>query len=192
MTSTPRESDGAFESSGVDLRSAALERVMRNYSAAVRRSARARGLNEADVDEVLQDVRVRLWKSNASGEKIESLGASYLQRVAISATIDLLRRRRARKEDSFEDVNNVYATPAVLRAPSPDRADNDALAHRLELALARLPRNRRLVVQLHLEGYSKEEIAGLTGWTESKVRNLLYRALDELRALLRSTSEADG
>jgi RNA polymerase sigma-70 factor (ECF subfamily) len=106
----------------------------------------------------------------------------------MSAAIDLLRRRRARREESIDDAHAQSETPAVLRVASPDRSDDEALAHRLELALAQLPRNRRLCVQLHLEGYSRDEIASMTGWTEPKVRNLMYRGLDELRALLRTAA----
>ena len=79
--------------------------------------------------------------------------------------------------------------PAALRVPSVDRSDDGELARCFELALAHLPRNRRLAVQLHLEGYSRDEIATLTGWTEPKVRNLIYRGLDELRGHLRTKFE---
>ena len=43
---------------------------------------------------------------------------------------------------------------------------------------------RNVVVRLHLSGYHRDEIAQLLGWTEPKVRNLLYRGLEDLRALL--------
>ena len=39
-------------------------------------------------------------------------------------------------------------------------------------------------MRLHLQGYHRDEIAGLLGWSEAKTRNLLYRGLDDLRALL--------
>jgi len=164
----------------------ALERVLSRFGALVRRAARARGLNDSDVDEVLQDVRVRLWKSNASDEKLDGLGASYMQRTAMSAAIDLLRRRRARREASLDDMTTAGVVPCSLRVASPDRSDDEELAHRLSAALAALPSNRRIAVQLHLDGYARDEIASLTGWTEPKVRNLLYRGLDDLRDALRS------
>jgi RNA polymerase sigma factor (sigma-70 family) len=173
----------------VDLRSAALERVLLRYGAMVRQSARARGLSEADVDEVLQDVRVRLWRSGSDTEKLDALNTSYIQRVAMSAAIDLLRRRRARREESLDAAHEPVETPVVLQVASPDRSDDEALAYRLEMGLAQLARNRRLCVQLHLEGYSRDEIAAMIGWSEPKVRNLLYRGLDELRGLLRESAE---
>lgn len=163
----------------------ALERVVARFDALIRQSARSRGLSPADIDELVQDVRVRLWRTQASDEKLEALGASYMKRVASSAAIDLLRRRRARREDSLDELDMTSATPVALQSPSPDRSDDAELAQRLELALAQIARNRRLVVQLHLEGYPRDEIATLTGWTEAKVRNLLYRGLEELRANMR-------
>jgi RNA polymerase sigma-70 factor (ECF subfamily) len=33
-------------------------------------------------------------------------------------------------------------------------------------------------------GYERDEIAKLLGWTDGRIRNLLYRGLADLRALL--------
>ena len=152
----------------------------------MRQAARARGLIDDDVEEVLQDVRIRLWKTQASDENLDALSASYLKKVAMSAAVDLLRRRRRLPTASIHDLSDGPDMPAALRVPSGDRADDVELARCFELALAHLPRNRRLAAQLHLEGYSRDEIAILTGWTEAKVRNLIYRGLDDLRVHLRS------
>lgn len=162
----------------------ALERVLARFGDLLRASTRARGLSANDADEIIQDVRVRLWKTGASDEKLDGLGASYLQRVVTSAVIDLLRRRRAHREESLDLLADAMTMPEPLQVAPADPIGDDDLARRLELALAHLPRNRRLVVQLHLEGYHRTEIAELMGWTEGKVRNLLYRGLEELRSLL--------
>ncbi len=162
----------------------ALERVLLRFGGLVRQAARARGLFDGDVEEVVQDVRIRLWKTNASDENLEALSASYLKKVAMSAAVDLLRRRR-RQNESIDELADGPAIPVALQVPSADRSDDVELARCFELALAHLARNRRLSVQLHLEGYSRDEIAALTGWTEAKVRNLIYRGLDELRVHLR-------
>lgn len=154
----------------------------------VRRVTRTRGLCDSDVDEVLQEVRVRLWKSKASDEKLDGLSTSYMQRVANSAVIDMLRRRRARREEPLDETFDIPSVPSSLMVASPDRSEEDELAHRLERALAQLPLNRRIVVQLHLEGYTRDDMARLTSWSEAKVRNLLYRGLDELRAHMRASS----
>ena len=166
----------------------AIDRVLLRFGGLMRRAARARGLREHDVDEVLQDIRIRLWKTRASDENLDALGASYLHKVAMSAVIDFLRRRVARREDALDSVTAHDAVPVPLQVAPVDSTASSDLARRLDAALGSMVQNRRLVVQLHLEGYERHEIAGMTGWTEPKVRNLLYRGLDDLRALLR----ADG
>ena len=48
--------------------------------------------------------------------------------------------------------------------------------------LERLGVHRRRAVGLRLHGLSHGEIAGLTGWTQAKIRNLAYRGMRQLRA----------
>ena len=167
--------------------SRALELVVEQFAKVVRRVGRSRGLDDGDLDQLLQDVRVRLWKSGASREKLEGLGSSYLYRVAMSAAIDLLRQRRARREDALDDAE--LASPASLSVAPVDVAERDDLTRRMNDALAALAINRRIVVRLHLEGYERTEIATMTAWSEAKVRNLLYRGLDDLRAALSAPTD---
>lgn len=167
----------------------ALERVVDRFGALLRHTARARGLDEADVDELLQDVRVRLWRTQQPDETLDRLNASYIKKVALSAAVDMVRRRQARREESLQAVDAAHETPAALQAAADDPIARGELARRFEVALASLARNRRIVVQLHLEGYDRQELVKLTGFTEGKVRNLLYRGMEELRFSLRSTAE---
>lgn len=157
---------------------------MARFSALAARAARARGVPREELDEILQDVRVRLWKAHPERENLERLGASYFVKVVSSAVVDRLRRQR-RADVRLDQADEATAVPEALQVRQPDIAERDALAARLEAALATLPRNRRLLVQLHLEGYERHEMASMTGWTEAKVRNLLYRGLDDLRDALR-------
>ena len=158
----------------------------------MRAAARARGLATSDVDELLQDVRVRLWKTGASVERLDGLGAAYVRQVATSAAIDLIRRRRARREEPLRLDATVRDTPAAMRIDPDAELQAASLATAFERALATLARNRALVVQLHLEGYHQQEIARMIGWTEPKVRNLLYRGLDDLRAALHAAGVGPG
>ena len=169
-------------------RSRALSRLADEFASVVRRVGHARGIDPGDFDLLLQEVRVRLWKSGASSEKLEGLGSSYVYRVAMSAAIDLLRQRRARREETLEHAG--VTSSAALRIEQVDLAEQDDLAQRMRRAFDGMAGNRRIVVQLHLEGYERTEISTMTGWTEAKVRNLLYRGLDDLRAALTASREA--
>jgi RNA polymerase sigma-70 factor (ECF subfamily) len=164
--------------------SPALEAIVARFAERVRYIGVQHGLTGSDVEDLVQEVRLRLWKALESGEKILAAPASYIHRTAVSAALDLLRRRRARRE-----------TPARLSRPSGlarlgEVASADRMVEELELqeqvgrAIDTLIPARRGVVRMYLAGYSREEIADVLGWTEPKTRNLLYRGLADLREKL--------
>lgn len=164
--------------------SAALEIVVSNFAALVRRVGWRHRLSGADVDELVQEVRVRLWRVHADDvEKIDAVSPSYVYQTAVSAALDLMRRRRARRADLHE------AGPgAIEHAAAPGGPERDLEASEFAATVARaidtIPPTRRAVVRMYLAGYPREEIAALLGWTEPKTRNLLYRGLDDLRTRL--------
>jgi len=148
------------------------------------RSVGARhGLSDADLDDVVQDVRIRLWRSCTTSEQIERLGTSYVYRAATTAALDLLRRRRARGADVTDSVDD-HSDRIAASSGAADEADARELEGHVVAALEALPLARRTVVRMYLSGYDREEIADLLGWTEAKTRNLLYRGLDDLRERL--------
>jgi len=57
-------------------------------------------------------------------------------------------------------------------------------AIQLRQCLERLEERRRMAVTLHLSGLRIPEVARAAGWTEKTAENLIYRGLDDLRALL--------
>ena len=169
-----------------DPESRALETVLNRFADRVRRVGLRHGLAGKDVDDLVQEVRVRLWKALQNGEKIEAAPASYIYRTAASAALDVLRRRRARRETPVR-VSRVTGEAILGEAPSPEvLMDGAELAERIGEAVGSLPDSRRSVVRMYLAGYGREEIADLLGWTEAKTRNLLYRGLADLRERLTS------
>jgi len=171
----------------VENRSAAIARALTRFGEVARRAGAARGLSGVDLDEVLQDVRIRLWRAGAAAGKLEALTAAYVYRAATSAAIDLLRRRRARREQSMEEEPPAAHAPSAAAAPA---ADAPLIAQetldQVERALEALVPSRRAVVRMYLKGYGREEIAALLRWSEARTRNLLYRGLDDLRRELRA------
>jgi RNA polymerase sigma-70 factor (ECF subfamily) len=141
--------------------------------------------------EIEQDARLRLWRALQNEREIQD-PASYLYRIAVTATIDAIRRVKTKREeqlsmtdDDDEEANRSHR-PVVDPARSPEElAERHQLVRKVQHALARLPENRRRAVSLHLEGLTSQEIAGLLAWTEPKARNLVYRGLKDLRELLR-------
>ena len=115
--------------------------------------------------------------------------ASYLYRIAATATIDAVRRIKARRESPLSIVEDLEEGPSGVRpvesADSPERvAAGKEIGRRIRDALAMLPDRRRRAVGLYLQGFTSEEIGGLLGWSEPKARNLVYRGLKVLRQQL--------
>lgn len=163
---------------------AALDQLLEKFDALARQVARTRGLDATEVDDVVQDVRVRLWKAHPTGENLATVTASYFVRVVTSAVVDHLRRKRRHAQASLDAEQTAAAMADTLQLAPTDQSERDALASTLRRALDALAPNRRVLVLLHLEGYTREDMSSMTGWSESKVRNLLHRGLDDLREAL--------
>jgi len=159
--------------------SRALDAVLARFAGAAHGLARRVGLAGDDVDDLLQEVRIRLWRALGTPERIREARALYVQRTVASAALDLLRRRRARRKQPLDDADEPTAPHAADR--DADRAEFDAAVDR---ALESLAESRRVVVRLYLTGHGREEIAEMLGWSEPKTRNLLYRGLADLREAL--------
>lgn len=144
-----------------------------------------------DVEDVEQEARVRIWKA-LSRQRELARPASFFYRVAVTATIDALRRLRARREESLEASRpgrsgSGSRASRLERVHDPAASPEAAASRRQELdrvgrAVGRLPDNRRRAVGLHLQGFNTREIADLLGWSEAKARNLLYRGLKTVRS----------
>ena len=166
--------------------SLAVEAVVSRFGSMVRQVGRRYRLDEADLDEMMQEVRIRLWRSQDTSEQIGEVSTSYVYRTASSAALDVIRRRRSRQADRHQSVDDEGAAVA-LAEPSPDphrQLEGSEIAQRVSRAIETIPASRRPAVRMYLTGYPREEIAELMGWTEGKTRNLLYRGLADLREKL--------
>lgn len=166
--------------------SRALHDLIERFDAFVRRTASRHGIAGAELDEVVQDLRVRIWKSFGTAELIRRANPTYMYRAAVSASLDIIRRRRSIKASAAR-LDDVH--PSALadgRGGVDERIATRELAQAVHDALELLAESRRGVVRMYLAGYDRYEIADLLGWTEGKTRNLLYRGLEDLRRILAS------
>ncbi|HEU4563445.1 MAG TPA: sigma-70 family RNA polymerase sigma factor [Gemmatimonadaceae bacterium] len=170
-----------------DRLSSTLEAAVAGFAGMVRRVGFRHRLSDADVDEVMQEVRIRLWRAHEgredATEQIAGIPASYVYRTAQSAALDILRRRRARRAEATVAIDDEDTGPAVGDGPE-EAMDAAELREQVARAIESIPPSRRPVVRMYLTGYPREEIAALMGWSEAKTRNLLYRGLADLRERL--------
>jgi RNA polymerase sigma factor (sigma-70 family) len=185
QVTTGRDAEHATLDAGANVQQrAALDRVLERFGDVARHAGAAHGLRGDDLDEVMQDVRIRIWKAATGVGKLETLTSAYVYRAAVSAALDLMRRRRARREESIGDEVDGHALAAHPAANADARLASEETLAAIDHAVDGIPASRRAVVRMHLQGYDRAEIAALLGWSEAKTRNLLYRGLEDLRRRL--------
>ena len=136
-------------------------------------------------DDLEQEARLRLWTALRRERPIGNL-ASYIYRVAASATIDAIRRLKARREQQLDAAaaDEPGALPPAPAEEGEKALERKRLLEKVEAVLGGLEPRRVQVVRLHLQGFTTIEMARLLGTTEPSARNLLSRALKELRGRL--------
>lgn len=159
-----------------------LESTLQRFTVMVRALGRRNGLDDAELDELAQAVRVRLWRALGQRQTVPTITSSYVYRTARTAAIDIVRARRWRHHSAEDPASVLQRTPGKER---PDvRLEETEGARRILQVIDQLPPDRRTAVRLHLAGYGREEIAPMLQWTGPRTRNLIYRGLEQLRQQL--------
>jgi RNA polymerase sigma-70 factor (ECF subfamily) len=133
-------------------------------------------------DDILQEATIKMLDLLRRDEQERELNTFYLRKVAYSAMVDVLRRRRGREFPVEDEI--LQNVPATSR-PGPDRElKGRELGRAIQACLGALNRPRRLAVALHLYGYGREESVAILRWPDKRVDNLRYRGLADLRRCL--------
>ena len=146
-----------------------ISEVIEEVRFRLRNFIRKRVPNEADVEELLQDVFYELVRANRLLMPIEYV-TGWLYRVARNRITDLFRKK---KPENFSDAAGVDEDGELLQIedllPSPEAGPEalylrGVLLDELELALAELPAEQRAVFVAHeMEGRSFKELAAESG-----------------------------
>lgn len=148
-----------------------------------------RGLGRRETaEECFQEVWSRVIAARDRYQP-EARFATWLYQIANNLLIDQYRRQRPELNvetlpEEAERIDNPVA-PAPALSPE-DTLGAFEQARRLQQALAELPDEQRIAVQLRLEQeLSLEEIGAITGAGRETVKSRLRYALDKLKDRLR-------
>lgn len=148
--------------------------------------------DEVDLEDIEQEVRIKIWKILKKGKKVEKL-PSYIKRVAYTVTVDELRKMKKQNPYGEQDqMKNLYfsespSSPAKL-AELPDFLfEQKEQSISLKELVDSLSQNRKNVLRLYLAGMDVEEISEFFKWDKTKVRHFLYRGIDEIKKKLQDT-----
>lgn len=160
------------------------EQIFREYSPRVYTLARRLLGNDADAEDVTQEVFVQVLRKLATFRG-EAAFPTWLHRVTVNAAL-AFRRKRALREDhrvSYDPLTDFQAdgnhrAPVRRWEPPPDEVAVEHETHRLiEAAIDRLPEiYRDVYVLADVEEVSSADIAQMLGLSVAAVKSRLHRA----------------
>lgn len=130
----------------------------------------------ADIDDVLQESYLKVWRNAASFDPSISSPISWISVIVRNTALDAVRRKKLVTTE-LEHAESIADTPAD--------ADNFdyAFAQRIaENVIAKLPDDRRKLLSLaYLEGHSREALSQMFGAPTSTIKTWLRRTLEGVK-----------
>lgn len=198
-TSSPREVDANARALENDLiRDAqqgsrtAFDTLVRQYDHAVLRLALHLTGSEQDAEDIHQEAFLKAYRY-LGNFRFECSFYTWIYRIVTNLCLDLLRRRKSRREDqavmidsSGEEMDLLNNVSDERASANPDRELNRKfLGGRILAALDELTPRERMVFELkHYQGLRLRAIGEMLNTTEETAKNTLFRATRKLRANL--------
>ena len=149
--------------------------------------------NAEDAEDAAQDVFMQVYDSIATFKE-ESKFSTWLYRITVSKSLDLIRKKKRKKRFAF--VQSLYGKKDELVHDPPDffhpgvKMESKENATVLFKAVERLPANQKAAFILNkLEGLSYGEIGEIMKLSSSAVDALLQRAKKNLQMNLKEYYE---
>lgn len=167
---------------------AGFEALMRRHHAALGRLLRAIVRNPEDAEDLLQETFLRAYRFLHRFDQ-ERAFAPWLMTIGANLARNHLRRARGRAEVPLEDEGPggepVGPGPRLADPHGPQVRDHRELLEQARAALARLPDEQRVVLEMRLLGeMSYKEIAAALAIPIGTVMSRLSRARDRLQGEL--------
>ena len=136
-----------------------------------------------DAEDILQEAYTRLWSKRASLEAVQNPEAFAIT-IVRNLCLDFLRSPRS---------NSRSEPLEAITLPSEDSPDRQVelrdQLRQVRRLIEELPPNQRQVIRLRgMEDCSLEEIAQITGVSDTNVRTLLSRARKYIKEKLKTRS----
>ncbi len=147
-------------------------------------------------EDLAQEVFVKLFSRLGQYEARPDVPFTHwVSRLAVRTCLDALRAERRRPEwrwSDFSEDEAVWLDYLIAETPAaPESAAMDA-RETVEKLVSQLAAPDRLVITLlDLEQRSLKEIAGLTGWSITRIKVRAFRARRKLRALAEAYKETE-
>ena len=165
--------------------------LVRSYDQNVLRIALNLLRSPEDAKDVYQEAFLRVFR-NLHNFRFDCSFHTWLYRIVTNICLDMLRKRKVRKEDSGV-VETSGGTVNILDAAPERRADVDPqrqlisgqVRTRIGEVLAEMTPRERMVFELrHYQGLRLRAIGEALGTTDEAAKNCLFRATQKMRTAL--------
>lgn len=152
--------------------------------------------DENDAEDLTQEVFVEVYRT-ISKFKEESTLYTWMYRIAVSKSLDELKKRRSLKRAAFFEkrVRSEAANLEMSMKESPDASPEEALLQKQQQqfihdCLEELPETQRIAFTLsQSDGVSYKEIAEIMDRSLSSIESLVHRSKKNLRNIMEANYE---
>lgn len=139
----------------------------------------------SEAEDVTEETFWQSWRQANRFEDARGSASSWLLMIARSRSLDRLRARRRRPEETLEETEQESQT-FIATSPTPDeQAELSERSTRVRAALQQLPTEQREALELaYFGGLSQSEIAERTRLPLGTVKTRMRLALGKLRESL--------
>lgn len=139
--------------------------------------------NEADAQELTQEVFIRVW-NGLEGFRSDSSVSTWIYRIASNVCLDSFRRNKHTSKDKPLEMWDEFLYDAKIPLIE-DEIYKAKMAECIKGYIMTLPEDYRAVILLHdIEGFINSEIAHMLGISLDAVKIRLHRARGRLRKIL--------
>ncbi len=163
----------------------AMKGLYNDYSAMVLNTAYRIVNNRPEAEDVLQDTFINAFSRLSQFDERASFG-SWVKRIAVNRSIDLLRRRTPRTFEMNGTVEDKdYYEPEFNSLDTEEPIEYEGRLEEIYAAIHQLPDGYRSIFSMYvLEGYDHEEIAKILDIKVSTSISQLSRAKKKIRQLI--------
>ena len=167
----------------------ALAMLYRSYSSKVYNTALSYLQNKEDAEELTQDVFTTIYLK-AAGFKGESKVATWIYRMTVNKSLDMIRKKKSEKRSAFfvslykKDTGELAYDQSMFDHPGVRLEQKENAAY-LFKAIDKLPDKQKTVFILtQIEVLPQSEVAEIMATTRKGVESTLARAKQNLRIFL--------
>ncbi len=176
-----------------ETKSEILERMFKEHGGALRSFLRARIGSGVDIDDVVQEVFLRLAKMDDLFDSLSPCSGSnrsFILTAANNMVVDMERRKAVRKKYNADHSDQEKQRVTEI-TPEKIAEESEQLEMINRVIMDMRPNWRRVLILNRLENKSYRQLAGEMGVSVKQIEKYMSRALATIRDAVRQMREMD-